>query len=440
MVSRYQTAISYTAGSYPIPIRFLYGSAAEIDFWDVVCCHAYQAGGAFDTSTPELMAETGLSRPMLGQLRCRAIAQGDLYQDSSLVSGRRFILQVPGYAQMIYQLDIAQNLALPRGFIWKPLNYVRQGWHHVIMPAIPKRVLNLYLQQPRQRVYTLTPQYIAKKCKRTLIYETYGPSTPLNLADVGKALRLLVRLGLFLPVNVPSGDNTLPGEGFRINWEVFNQPAPVDAPAFAEDDPREHPAFQTLVQIDPQRAGLALELLDTGNYGIAHLAEIFRDLAYISETDYALLKAKVYRRRNRPPGMQRWRDTWRAFQKAVQQRITHTRGMKKTLWLEQVTTGKLSLALDESPSHLLAVWLVSRVEWPWHLEIPTITVQFTLWAGERKLHQWTAHPGDMETRCPLHPEAWTALATQIYLTVHCEQQVPGMHVEAWLEARVQKQL
>ena len=44
----------HAAGCYAIPIRFLYGTAAEINFWDVIYYRAHEAGGAFDTSTKEL--------------------------------------------------------------------------------------------------------------------------------------------------------------------------------------------------------------------------------------------------------------------------------------------------------------------------------------------------------------------------------------------------
>ena len=141
----------YTAGGYPVPIRFLYGTAAEINFWDVVYFHAYAGDGAFDMSTPELIEQTGLSRQMIGQLRRAAAAHGEIVEDVSFDGGHRFRVKIPHFDP------------LTKGFIWKPAGYVTRGWLRVVTPAIPKRVLNLYLQQPRQRVYRLTPQHIATR-------------------------------------------------------------------------------------------------------------------------------------------------------------------------------------------------------------------------------------------------------------------------------------
>ena len=207
---------SCPAGCYAAPIRFQYGTAAEINFWDVVYFFCHEGGGSFDTSTGELVEHTGLSRQMVGRLRRQAVGRGALVEDVSWVSGHRFVLQIPDFDPTV------------KGMIWKPLGYVRYGWHHVVTPAIPKRVLNLYLQQPRQRVYHLDPAYVTAKCRRRFPYERSRAVAPLNLADVGKALRLLVRLGLFVP----------DGDGVRVDWATFNRPAPAEAPSYEEPDTR----------------------------------------------------------------------------------------------------------------------------------------------------------------------------------------------------------
>jgi hypothetical protein len=103
----------------------------------VVYYRAHETAGAFDTSTEELAEQMGLSRQVLGHLCREAIEQGALIEDDSWISGRRFVLRVSGFNR------------LTKGVIWKPLGYVRNGWHRVVTPAIPKRVLNLCLQQPR---------------------------------------------------------------------------------------------------------------------------------------------------------------------------------------------------------------------------------------------------------------------------------------------------
>jgi hypothetical protein len=422
---------SYAIGCYAAPIRFQYGTAAEINFWDVVYFSCYGGGGSFDTSTRELVEHTGLSRQMVGRLRRQAVDRGALIEDVSWVSGHRFVLQIPGFDPSV------------KGMIWKPLGYVANGWHHVVTPAIPKRVLNLYLQQPRQRVYRLDPAYVAAKCRRRFPYERSRAVAPLNLADVGKALRLLVRLGLFLP----------DGDGFCVDWATFNRPAPAEVPSYEEPDLRRHPLFREAAGVDPGRAELALELFDTGRYTIEqierHFSEIFRDLIYVRTGDYALLKAKVYRHRNRPPGPNRWRNTWKAFQVELERRVTEIRGPKGVLDLAESTSPVCVLTLDPArgaggePDRLLAVRMVSRVEWPWYLEgevasPPVSGLRLELRSDDRLLFAREFNPGDAEVRYTLHPDEWPGPIARLTLAARCEQRLPGVHVEAWLEARVRR--
>jgi hypothetical protein len=411
----------YAAGCYAIPIRFLYGTAAEINFWDVVYFWAHEAGGSFDTSTKELVEQVGISRQMIGRLRQQAVERGELVEDVSWVSGRRFVLRVPGFDQ------------LKKGVIWKPLGYVRNGWHHVVTPAIPKRVLNLYLQQPRRQVYRLDPKYIAAKCKRRFPGGKAQPAAPLNSADVGKALRLLVQLGLLIPE----------GDGFRIDWETFNRPAPAEASSFDAPDPRESPLFGEAAAVDHSRAERALELLETGHYRMeAHFSDIFRDLAYVRSDDYPLLKAKVYRRRNRPPGSKRWRNTWKAFQYELKRRVAEIRGPKGVLYLEEATSScPLALDLDQVTGCVLAVRMVSRAEWPWHLEADLsddLAVRLKLCSDDRVLFARTIRVGDAEVRHTLHPDEWPDPTAPLTLVARCTRPLPGVHVEAWLEARLRR--
>ncbi len=416
----------YTAGCYAVPIRFLYGTAAEINFWDVVYFRAHEGGGEFDTSTKELVEQMGISRQMVGQLRRKAVERGELIEDVSWASGHRFVLRVPDFER------------LSKGIVWKPLGYMRNGWHRVVTPAIPKRVLNLYLQQPRQRVYRLDPAYIAAKCKRRFLLRNENRRTesrsitPLNSADVGKALRLLMQVGLLVP----------DGDGFRIGWDTFNQPAPATGPSFESPDPREHPLFAECAAIDIKRAERALELLNTGHYNIeTHLPGIFRDLAYVRSSDYVLLKAKVYRRRNRSPGPNRWCDTWKAFQYELKRRVAELRGPKSVMYLGQGTfsDSPLALTLDRGAGRVLAVRMVSRVEWPWHFEpaaSPATAVQLELRAGERVLFARAVGPDDAEVRYTLHSDEWPGLDTSLALAAWCDRPLPHVHVEAWLEARL----
>lgn len=418
---------------YIIPIRYLYGTAAEINFWDVIYYRAFKGQGSFDTSTQELVEQMGFSRQMVGRLRQQALEEKQLVQDISWVGGNRFALHIPNYASM------------RRGVVWKPLGYVSNGWHLVIEPAIPKRILNLFLQQPRHQVYHLDVNYIADKCKRRYLYDDYRPTAPLNQADVGKALRLLVRMGLLSPED----------GGFRLEWARFNQAAPGDGPLFDEPDPREHPSFVQAAAADAARAELALELLDLGHYDLdMHLADIFRDLIYVRSSDYPVLKAKVYRHRNRPPGDNRWLNTWRAFQYELRRRIAEVRAPKNTLSLADKTlaTCQLDLNIEQAGDQVLAVRLVSRVEWPWYMNVPSAgapdnggesdtpphSVRLELQSNNQILFKRVVEPNDAEVRYTLHPEAWSDPNSSLMLAATCAQPLPGVHVEAWLEARLRR--
>lgn len=409
------------AGCYAVPIRFLYGTAAEINFWDVVYFRAHETGGAFDTLIQELVEQMGLSRQVIGRLRRQAVERGELIEDISWVSGHRFVLRVPDFDQ------------LRKGIVWKPLGYVRNGWHCVVTPAIPKRVLNLYLQQPRRWVYRLDPGYIAAKCKRRFPDGETHAVAPLNSADVGRSLRLLVRLGLLAP----------DGDGFRIDWATFSQPAPDAGPSFDAPDPRAHSLFCKAATVDPDRAGWALELLDIGHYDVEiHFSDIFRDLAYVRSDDYPLLKAKVYRRRNRPPGPNRWHNTWKAFQYELKRRVSEVRGPKSILNLEETASSVCSLALDldrEVAGRVLAVRMVSRVEWSWYFEqAGPFAVRLELRSDDRVLFARTVGPDDAEVRYSFHPEEWPGPAAPLTLAARCDRPLPGVHVEAWLEARLRR--
>lgn len=409
----------HTAGCYPIPIRFLYGTAAEINFWDVVYFRAYIEGGSFETSTQELSEQTGLTRQMVSQLRQAAIEHGELIEDVSFTSGHRFHVRISNFDQA------------RKGVIWKPLGYIANGWQHVVTPAIPKRVLNLYLQQPRQRVYRLDARYIAGKCQRRFLYESHQPTGPLNATDVSNALRLLLQLGLFTPEE----------DGLRIDWLVFNRPAPAALPPRATVDLREHRLFVESYTIDPVRAERALELLLAGNYEIdAHFVDIFRDLAYIHrEDDYHLLHKKVRTRRNRLPGPNRWKETWRVFHSDLKRRASEIRFPKVTLNLGETAQldAPLAAASFQATRSVSAVVMVARVERLWYVQ-EAASVQLDVLALDQILFTRSLSAEDGEVRFTLRPDQWINASEQLLLRACCERPLPGVRVEAWLEAKLQR--
>jgi hypothetical protein len=409
----------HTAGCYPIPIRFLYGTAAEINFWDVIYYRSYAGGGSFETSTQELSEQTGLTRQMVGKLRQAAIEHSELIEDVSFTSGHRFHVRIPNFDQ------------LRKGIIWKPLGYIEGGWQHIVTPAIPKRVLNLYLQQPRQRVYRLDLRYIVAKCQRHFLYRQHQPIGPLNTADVSNALRVLIQLGLFVPE----------GDGLRIDWPTFTRTAPAALPQLATVDPREHWLFVESYALDPIRAERALELLLAGNYEIdVHFADIFRDLAYIHrEDDYHLLRKKVYTRRSRLPGPNRWKETWRVFHNDLKRRSSEIRFPKVTLNLGEAARldTPLVAAPLQSTQPVSAVVMVARVERSWYVQDAT-PIHLEVAAFDRILFTHSIGVGDGEMRFSLPSDRWAAALTELTLRARSEQLLPGVQVEAWVEAKFQR--
>jgi hypothetical protein len=216
--------------------------------------------------------------------------------------------------------------------------------------------------------------------------------------------------------------------------------------------------YRQAAVVDARRAERAVELLDVGHYDLdTHLAEILRDLAYARDDDYALLKAKVYRRRNRPPSPNRWRDTWKAFQYELRRRVVEVRAPKSILRLDEATFFDCPLALDLSMGRVLSVRMVSRVEWPWYVSAPVDQarpeqsrrthgvpfdeahgVHLKLRSGDKDLFTRTIDPSDAEVRYTLHPNEWPDPSTPLTLAARCGKPLPGVSVEAWLEARLRR--
>ncbi len=230
-----------------------------------------------------------------------------------------------------------------------------------------------------------------------------------------------------------------------MDWGAFNRPAPPPDLSFDAPDPRAHPLYRQSAAVDPQRAERALELLDMGHYDVdTHFAAIARDLAYVRDDDYSLLKAKVHRRRNRPPGPNRWRDTWKAFQYELKRRVAEIRAPKSIMSLGDATSVACNLALDldQAAGRVLAVRMVSRVEWPWHVSVlddpraPGVCLELRL--DDRVLFARAIRPSDAEVRHTLHPDEWPGAAAPLTLIARCDRPLPGVHVKAWLEARLRR--
>jgi hypothetical protein len=286
------------------------------------------------------------------------------------------------------------------------------------------------LQQPHQRVYRLDLRYIADKCQRHVLYRPHQPIGPLNMADVSNALRVLIQLGLLAPE----------GDGLRIDWPAFTRPAPATPPQRATVDPREHRLFVESYAIDPVRAERALELVLAGNYEIdVHFADIFHDLAYIQrEDDYHLLRKKVYTRRSRLPGPNRWKETWRVFHNELKRRALEIRFPKVILNLGQAAQldTPLVVAPLQSTRPVSAIVMVARVERSWYVQDAT-PIQLEVAALDRILFSHSIGVGDGEVRFSLPSDRWASALTHLTLRARSEQPLPGVHVEAWVEAKLQ---
>ncbi|HVO42573.1 MAG TPA: hypothetical protein VMT34_08120 [Aggregatilineales bacterium] len=356
---------------------------------------------------------------MISRLRQAALKHGELIEDVSLANGHRFCVKLPDFDQ------------LRKGVIWKPLGYIENGWQHVVTPAIPKRVLNLYLQQPHQRLYRLDPRYIADKCQRQVLYRQRQPIGPLNTADVSSALRMLIQLGLFAPEE----------DGLRIDWPTFTRPAPTIPSQRATVDPREHRVFVESYAIDSIRAERALELLMAGNYEIdVHFADIFRDLAYIQhEDDYHLLRKKVHTRRSRLPGPNRWKETWRVFHNELKRRASEIRFPKVILNLGEAAQPNTPLIVTpfQTTRPVSAIVMVARVERSWYVQ-DARPIQLEVAAFDRILFTHSIGLSDGEVRFSLPSDRWTADLTELTLRARSEQPLPGVQVEAWVEAKLQR--
>jgi hypothetical protein len=253
----------------------------------------------------------------------------------------------------------------------------------------------------------------------------------LNPADVAKALRLLVRLGLFLPE----------ADGFRIEWVTFNQPAPPIGGPFDEPDPRTHPQFMDAAVIDRARAERALDLLLIGHYDLeSDFPKMFRDLSFLhGSEDYALLKNKVQKRRDRPPSPNRWAETWQVFQRDQVRRTASIHSHKARLRLETSTeaTTLLGLSITRPIEQVTAMVLIVRAEWPWHLPAAA-TLQIQAQLTEQIIIRLTLESDKPEVRCPLRPNHWPLAGQVISLTVQAAQPHPALKIEAWLEAKLRK--
>jgi hypothetical protein len=198
--------------------------------------------------------------------------------------------------------------------------------------------------------------------------------------------------------------------------------------------------FRQSAELDPTRAKRALELIDIGQFDLeASFADIFRDLLYVTSDDFGLLKNKVHVRRNRPPGATRWRDTWKAFLTERRRRASEIRSAKIVVPL--ATAGKVDIPLVFDPGEvagrILAARFVARVEWPWHFS-ESIAVILELSANGTVLYHRTIYTGDTEIRCPVNFDNWPDWNEPLRLTVLCSSSAPGVHVEAWIEARLRR--
>ena len=341
---------AYQPDSYKIPIRHLNGTAAGMNFWDAVYYLAAANGRVIhsgeciiETSVGELTELTGLTRQSVAKLRATAGGSGEVTEGAGFVfpeTGRQgFELFLHGYAK------------LTKGIVWKPAGYVGNGWLKVLdtgprMAHIPRRVLNIFFQKPRQRVYRVTRQELrarARKPKR---------KHPPEMVEIDRALALLIQLELLEMVE----------GGYAVLWRTFGQPAATPRAPALPPDPLTHPAVIAALEKAPEQAQLALDLLRLGRYDLElHFAPIFRDLRFLRPADTPLLRRKTSRHRHKPAEPGKWAYTWKRFQADLKKRTETVQS--ETLWLDMEPTGQaegtLAFAPDLDPAALLWARLVA---------------------------------------------------------------------------------
>ena len=84
-----------------------------------------------------------------------------------------------------------------------------------------------------------------------------------------------------------------------------------------------------------------------------------------------------------------------------------------------------------------ALVTIARVEWPWYVQAAA-PVQLDVLLSERVLFTRSFNVGEGEVRFPLPPDQWADALSHLAVRVRYDQPMPGVRVEAWVEAKLQR--
>jgi hypothetical protein len=172
---------------------------------------------------------------------------------------------------------------------------------------------------------------------------------PPDIGEIHKALALLQQLGL---VEAAGQD------GFRLLRNRFDIPAELAWQQLAEPAAPEEPApVRRAKAQDPERTGVALELVEAGNFDLAiHFDDIFRDLGYVRDPrELALLAQKVHKHRNKPLTPDKWENCWRQYQRELKGNSRSLTSEKVRLDLSRAARREVELALPATAAVKL-IW------------------------------------------------------------------------------------
>lgn len=335
--------------TYPIPLRYLNDNLAPMLFWDAFF-YLLQTEGEKDRQGIPFIEFTYEEVEVLTSLSdVRRVIDVALQLPPPYT-----VKEEPGIRPYSYLLKLEQADAIweKERIILKPGSFVGNGWLRLLNQPYPGKkwasrfplaVVNQLLRKPGGRGATVA----------ALQRQTQKPENkrPPDKAEIVTALTHLLALGLVERVDGEA-------ERFRVCRARFDFPA---AQAAAQMNNQRQTAVtaleQRLAAIDPDRAALAVELAQTGNFDLdQHSKEIFHALTLINwDTDLPLLTDVIKRRRNRPPSAQRWQDCWAAFERKVARASKLFCSDKEKVVLDRVGEQRVRLQIEPAAA--------GRVRW-----------------------------------------------------------------------------
>jgi hypothetical protein len=292
---------------YHLPQQYLNGGKSPMAFWHVVYyllargrTVSVQTGRAVETNLPQLLALTGISVRQLTTERHNLYRAKAPYQvlEEDTVGG--FVWRAMGY-----------DTAVAKHIIQAPQTFVQNGWVawlHNQKSRLPLAIINQLLRQPMGK-RTLPLSKLRQFCQHP------DRVTPPSLADMEAGVQFLHQHGIIELTYTAEGEKLC-----TLQISRWQEQAPSSAAiGLTEPAPSvtDLPIFPELNAQDPSRTARAILCAEAGNFAPeTHLAEIWRDLAYVDwgvEETALLKKLRRADHKNEPPSPDRWRKFWQAY-------------------------------------------------------------------------------------------------------------------------------